>query len=464
MALPTRSLLRRAIHQASSLPPTIKEQLGIPAEDGKIVKTHGFVKSIRKSKNVGFLDLTDGTTSQELKVILRTQNQPKFQVGQSVSITGEWSRSAGKGQDKELRYDPENPRHSYQIIGSVPDDYPLQKKVTSMSFLRSLPSLKHRTATIASFYRLRSFLEGQMLQFFNTRGFTKVSPPIITSSDCEGAGETFKIAKSEDFFGKAAYLTVSTQLHIEALAMALNRVWTLTPCFRAEESNTTRHLSEFWMLEAEVCHANSLEQILSLTEDMIRFVTQKLVDSKDEYLRGVYFDPAVVEGRWLSLLGPRNRWHRMTYIEAIEKINAEHQARLKFGDSLSLEHERLLARDGPVFVTDYPQSVKPFYMSKSANFDETHPTVACFDLLLPEFGELVGGSLREHEYETLTQTMTRQGMSLDEMEWYTDLRRNGTVPHGGFGMGWERFITYLSGHDNVRDVIPFPRAPGLCKA
>ncbi|KAI5965047.1 SLM5 [Candida theae] len=456
-----QSVLRRYLRSKSTLAPTIKEQISASPPIGSTLEVRGFVKSIRNSKNVGFLDISDGSTSKIINVVLVGREQPRFQVGESVCVRGEWSASKGKGQDKELKYNPENPNHSYEIIGEVPEDYPLQKKATSMSFLRTLPSLKHRASTIASFYRLRSFLETQMMDFFNNHSFTKVTPPLITSSDCEGAGETFEIKQADDFFEKRAYLTVSTQLHLEAISLALNRAWTLAPCFRAEESKTSRHLSEFWMLEAEISYLNKLEPLLSFTEEMIKSVTRSLVERKKEYLEGTYLDQEVIESRWSSILG--SDWRRLTYHEALEELNKQ-GANLEFGDSLNLVHERALAENGPVFVTDYPASMKPFYMLKSLSYNENEPTVACFDLLLPQFGELVGGSLREHDYDTLIESMREKSMNLEDMEWYITLRKCGTIPHGGFGMGWERFVTYLSGHDNIRDLVPFPRAPGLCKA
>ncbi|KAI5949347.1 SLM5 [Candida jiufengensis] len=463
MFFTTKTLHRCLCRGYRTLQPTIKDQLS-STPIGSILEAKGFVKSIRNSKNVSFLDITDGTTSKNINVVLLGKEQPKFQIGQSIAIKGEWNMSkSGSSQEFELKYNSKNSDHSYQIIGTVPEDYPLQKKATSMSFLRTLPSLKHRTSTISSFYRLRSFLETSMMEFFNSQDFTKVYPPLITSSDCEGAGETFKISKCEDFFEKQAYLTVSTQLHLESLALALNRVWSLSPCFRAENSKTSRHLCEFWMLEAEICYLDDLEPLLDFTESMVKFATKKVVENyKDEYLNGVYIDKEVVESRWNSILD--KEWQRMTYNEAIQLINEKGVDSLKFGDSLSLDHERFLASHGPIFITDYPKSMKPFYMLNSKDYSPEKSTVACFDLLLPEFGELVGGSLREHDYDSLVNSMKKHQMSIEEMKWYLDLRKNGTIPHGGFGMGWERFINYLSGHDNVRDIAPFPRAPSLCNA
>ncbi|KAL6450522.1 SLM5 Asparagine--tRNA ligase [Candida maltosa Xu316] len=337
-----------------------------------------------------------------------------------------------------------------------------------MSFLRTLPELKHRTSTLASFLRLRSFLEFQLLSFFQQRDFIKVTTPLITSSDCEGAGEVFQIEPfngnpKEPFFGKNAYLTVSTQLHLECLSLALNRAWTLTPCFRAEKSNTTRHLSEFWMLEAEISYVDSVYQVTNFIEDMVRHVTKSLQDTRNDYLSGSYIEDELVKSRWDQIL-TKERWPRMTYDEAIEHVNKNlpESEQLTWGDSLQLKHERMLAEKSPIFITDYPEIQKPFYMLKSSNYNPEKPTVACFDLLVPEFGELAGGSLREHDFDVLLNNMKHHQMNLEDMEWYLNLRRQGTIPHGGFGLGFERLITYLAGHDNVRDIAAFPRASDLC--
>ncbi|RCK65431.1 Asparagine--tRNA ligase, mitochondrial [Candida viswanathii] len=479
MLRPQRSTLAKWVRYKSDyLNPTIKQQLSHPAEIGSIIEARGFVKSTRASKKVGFVDISDGSNHQTLNIVLQGPDQPKFKVGQSIAVKGQWCEGKGR-QPYELKYDPQNPGHSIAIVGDVTEDYPLQKKATSMPFLRTFPEIKHRTSTLGSFLRLRSHVEFKLMEFFQLQDFIKVTPPLITSSDCEGAGEVFSVRAPSDkpgesFFGKNAYLTVSTQLHLECLALALNRAWTLTPCFRAEQSHTTRHLSEFWMLEAELSHVDSVYQVTNFIEDMVRYVTQSLADSSktnqsvdagdgNDYVNGTYIEKELVEARWSKMLTPE-RWPRMTYTDAVAHLNKvlPQDEQLQWGDSLQLKHEIMLAESSPIFITDYPEAQKPFYMLKSANYDPEKPTVACFDLLVPGSGELAGGSLREHDYEVLKKNLESHSMDMQDMDWYLNLRRQGTLPHGGFGLGFERMVTYLAGHDNVRDVAAFPRAPGLC--
>lgn len=473
------TLLKFVRFKSDYLKPTIKELLETPLNVGTKVEASGFVQSYRYAKRIGFVDIMDGSINKKLNIVLKTAEHPQFKVGQSIMVKGDWIEGRGT-QKYELKYNPKNPEHQITIVGDVTENYPFQKKSTSMSFLRNYPELKHRTRTLGSFLRLRSHVEFKLMEFFNQQDFIKVTPPLITSSDCEGAGEVFSVRSSSDkpdqkFFGKDAYLTVSTQLHLECLALALNRAWTLTPCFRAEQSNTTRHLSEFWMLEAEISYVDTVHQVIAFIEDMVRYVAQDLADSSvdvsgginagdgKDYLKESYFDKILIQERWAKLLTP-GRWPRMRYIEAIEELNKvlPEDEQLKWGDSLQLKHERLLAEKSPIFITDYPADQKPFYMRKSRSFNPERPTVACFDLLVPEFGELAGGSLREHDYDVLKKNLEDHEMDLSDMEWYLNLRREGTIPHGGFGLGFERLIAYLAGYDNVRDISAFPRAPGLC--
>lgn len=479
-----------AASNSTQLKPTILEIHNQPPPTNQILETQGHVKSIRKFKKVGFLDINDGSIYQGLNIVLKdpnSQSLPELKVGQSIKVKGDWIESKGK-QSYELIYDDKNPKHELTIVGDVASDYPLQKKETTMQNLRLYPSLRHRTSTLSSFLRLRSFLETKFMEFFNSKSFTKVTPPIITSSDCEGAGEVFKVEpvvnkggddgkETEKFFGKDAYLTVSTQLHLEALTIGLNRAWTLTPCFRAENSNTSRHLCEFWMLEAEICYIDDLKQLTNFTEDMVRYVTEALVEGTGAIttkfesgngndLLGASYGTVneIIKKRWDALL-TSDRWPSMTYTEAVEYLNKNHLPsveQLTWGESLQLKHEKLLAKESPIFITDYPSSLKPFYMLKSKDCDPTKPTVACFDLLIPDFGELAGGSLREHDYDTLVRDMKRYNMNIEDMEWYLTLRKNGTVPHGGFGLGFERLMIYLVGHENVKDIAAFPRAPQVC--
>lgn len=341
----------------------------------------------------------------------------------------------------------------------------------------------------AAVLQLRSLITTELTQFFNQNEFVQVYPPIITSSDCEGAGEVFTVSSAAQeatpglFFRTPKYLTVSTQLHLEALAAALPRVWTLSPTFRAEKSDTNRHLSEFYMLEAEVSFVESLPPLLDLIENMIRTLVQSLLASRvgREILSLPGHDADALRARWEGLVVP-SRWKRMTYTEAVGFLKtAVDQKKAKFkypttwGSSLQSEHEKYLASqfNGPIFVTDYPAGIKPFYMlpSDPQTSHTPGPTVACFDLLLPAVGELIGGSLREHRHAELLASMKSHGLveASEEAEqngsvldWYTDLRKMGSVPHGGFGLGMERLVCYLAGLENIREASAFPRWVGRC--
>lgn len=471
--------MHRSWRQLLLLTPTIKELLSKPPATDSQITACGHVRAVRSFKNVGFLDISDGSIFLSLNVVFNSNdfNAQAFKVGQSVRIRGTWVESRGK-QAYEIVYDGQDPNHSVEIVGHVPETYPIQKKSQTLQFLRTLPTLRHRTATLSSILRFRSTVESKLMDFFKAHDFVKVAPPLITSSDCEGAGEQFKLEPLhktlEGFFGKDAYLTVSTQLHLEALALSLNRVWTLSPCFRAEDSHTNRHLSEFWMLEAEICYVDSVNQLTDVVEAMVRHVVASITnDIKDlspgslqDLLNSRYAkeEAHTLKQRWNLMLSPEP-WPRVTYTEAIGLINEKRDKSLKWGDSISTEDEKWLAGthfQSPLFVTDYPMAQKPFYMPKSASFDPEQPTVACFDLLVPEVGELVGGSLRENNHNTLVAEMEARGMRTEEMEWYLSLRQNGGVPHGGFGMGFERLIVFLGAMENIKDVSAFPRAPQLC--
>lgn len=398
--------------------------------------------------------------------------------------------------------------------------FPIQKKYQSTDFLRQIPHLRIRTPFQSLLARFRSeclYQLGNVFHSFPNGGFTQVQPPIITSSDCEGAGETFTLlprgaaasssTEADHFFRAPKYLTVSSQLHLEAYAAELGNVWTLTPVFRAEKSDTPRHLSEFYMLEAEANFMYDLESLTSLVEDMLRDLTRRLYDSPvgQEILSAKRTgesgqesspDQSGLRQRWTALMdGPK--WHRITYTEAIEKLQravAEDGASFvhppTWDGGLQTEHEKyiveVLHQGSPVFVTNYPKTIKPFYMAPSAvGEDDSTPgeTVACFDLLLPEVSEVAGGSLREHRLPNIIQNMRDYGLikertstdpdtptpseplyphlspteDLGHLQWYADLRRWGSAPHGGFGLGFDRFLGYLSGVSSVRDVVSFPR-------
>ncbi|SCU99162.1 LADA_0H17942g1_1 [Lachancea dasiensis] len=462
-----------------NLPTTFKSLFKLiddPPE--RIQNVRGWVKSFRLLKKVAFIDLQDGTTPHTLKIVvprdtIDVERRPdsvlrQLRTGQSLLVKDAlWKPTPTRLQPFEL----ETSAASFQIMGQVPDSYALQKKFHTLAFLRSNPTLKHRSNYLGALMRFRSHVESSLTQFFDSHDFTKVSPPILTSGDCEGAGELFRVesnshlANKSSYFGKKTYLTVSTQLHLEVLACALNRCWTLAPCFRAEESDTNRHLSEFWMLEAELCFVENVGELTLIAEAMFKFVVEQCIARQADLLpsirpEGSAEDAQTVLARWTSLLA--TAWPRLTYSAAIELLTKRHaEVPFKFtpqwGSDLQSEHEKWLAShfDSPVFITNYPKDCKAFYMKR--NLDDT---VACFDLIVPQMGEIIGGSIREDNYDALIAEMSRRGMKVEELEWYASLRKNGSVPHGGFGLGMERFVAWLFGAHNIRDAIPFHRSAG----
>lgn len=478
--------LRQLQRCYSTLTPTIRDLIANPAPINSQITCYGHIKSVRSFKKLTFVDISDGSTHQSLNVVMDNTDasdniEPQLTVGQSVEVNGQWVESKGT-QANEVRIFTSEPRHSIKVLGSVPNNYPIQKKLLSLQFLRNHPTLRHRTSTLASVLRFRSLIEKELGTFFQENGCIKVSPPLITSSDCEGAGEQFKLESlrkhKDQFFDKSVYLSVSGQLHLEVLALSLNRVWCLSPCFRAEDSNTSRHLSEFWMLEAELSYVTEIAELTNFVESMIRSVILLSKSLKSEVglftdlLNSRYSkeDRQKLTARWDSLLR-EDKWPSVTYEDAIMIIN-KHKNKgkpiLKWGDDILTEDEKWLAGchfKSPVFVTDYPKAQKPFYMPNLSPeiYNPEKATVACFDLLIPEIGELVGGSLREHSYEKLVTEMNARNMDIECMEWYLSTRLNGSVPHGGFGLGFERLISYLSGLDNIKDISAFPRAPELCQ-
>ncbi|KAG7883835.1 hypothetical protein KL938_002420 [Ogataea parapolymorpha] len=467
MYISLRTDLRRQFRRYSSgsrwiLPKCIKDIAQNPPQIGDKIKLNGWVKSLRISKNVAFVDLVDGSSHGDIKCVVRPPSLiPKaLNTGAGVQISGVWTEGKGK-QNFELQV-TEQPESQIQVYGGVEELYPLQKKTHSSQFLRSIPEYRWRVPEAGSILRMSSKLESSFSEFFHEHSFYKTHPPIVTSSDCEGAGELFriesdsKLGSQEQFFGKKAYMTVSTQLHLEVLCAALGRVWTLTPCFRAEESDTNRHLSEFWMLEAEIAFIDDVSQLTRFSEEMLRYVARTLQNSGfDEFSEET-------KQRWDMLAN--GTYTQITYSEAIDLVR-QNSTIFKtvptWGDSLGSEHEKWLAGEyykGPVFVTNYPEDQKPFYMKKNND----GKTVACYDLLIPQIGELIGGSLREHDLQKLEQEIANRQMDIGPLQWYLNLRKNGSVPHGGFGMGFERLLQYMSGAENIRDTIPFPRTTNHC--
>ncbi|KAH9862117.1 hypothetical protein IAQ61_010320 [Plenodomus lingam] len=480
--------------------------------DGQPLTINGFVRSVRKQKRIAFAVIGDGSTLQTVQAVLPPQLAEGLSNGAAVAVTGTWAPSLGKGQSHELQVD-----HVRLLGENDAAAYPMQKKYQTAEFLRTLPHLRSRLPFNSLILRLRSLVTAHVTSYFAKHDFVQCHTPIITSSDCEGAGEVFTVApevpspatpeatstnqmkQREDlFFGSPKYLTVSGQLHLEALAQSVNKVWTLSPAFRAEKSDTARHLSEFYMLEAELAFVDDVNQIMDVVEDMLRSVTSEVKSSTvgHELLEaraqaheqedgGV--SPDTLVQRWQGLVaGP---WPRITYGNAVQHLkDAVAQGKVSFefapghADGLQTEHERYLAESvglgGPVFVTDYPRNIKPFYMAPSTSMQteaQAATTVACFDLLVPEICELVGGSMREHRLHELLQAMKEHGLqgaegaadgdeaaTEDALQWYVDLRRYGSVPHGGFGLGFDRLLCYLSGVSNIRDVVSFPRWHKRC--
>ncbi|KAK9464662.1 hypothetical protein V1512DRAFT_267867 [Lipomyces arxii] len=455
---------------------------------GEQITLYGWIRTTRKHKKVAFVNIQDGSNEQLQQLVFHDPEAVNnLRVGMSIKVTGSVQLRNRSDAPYELHVS------NFTVLGDVSEDdqFPLQNKYFSQDYLRrELPTVRFRSSSNGVAMRFRSRAIAALSDFFNRHGFVQTHPPLITSSDCEGAGEVFTVksdTSKTSFFGeKEGYLTVSTQLHLEALMMGLSRVWTLSPAFRAEKSATSRHLSEFWMLEAEVAYADQLEHIMSLVEGMIRTAVSILqadgqLDSalsvksfleKQKIEAGEGEDPDreitfnQIVDRWNSLTQPE-RWLRITYTDAVSILQQEYDTssatfdRPRYGDSLGSEHEKWLAKmyaRGPIFVTQYPASLKPFYMLPTSNGE----TVECFDLLVPDIGELVGGSLREHDLERLQKAVEKAGIDPSDLQWYIELRKWGSVPHGGFGMGFERLLCYLLGIYNIRDVIAFPRWVNHC--
>ncbi len=433
--------------------------------DGQVT-VQGWVRTRRDTGSFSFLEVNDGSCLANLQVIAdeKLENYGreicKLGAGCSVEILGTLQESPAKGQDVELLAE------KIAVLGwADPETYPLQKKRHSLEFLRSISHLRPRTNALGAVARVRSQLSFAVHSFFKQRGFVQIHTPIITTSDCEGAGEMFQVAsgdgEKEPFFGKPAGLTVSGQLQAEVYAQALGQVYTFGPTFRAENSNTSRHLAEFWMIEPEMSFCD-LSCDMELATAMLQAVIGDILASCPEDL--VLFDRFIEKGLLKKLRKVLDAdFVHITYSKAVamlEKQAADFQYPVSWGIDLQSEHERCLTEKiykSPVIVTDYPSSIKPFYM----RLNDDEQTVAAMDILVPGIGELVGGSQREERLDILTKRMTAAGIDLQEYDWYLDLRRYGTVPHAGFGLGFERLVQFVTGMTNIREVIPFPRTPGF---
>lgn len=405
-----------------------------------------------------FADLNDGSTMANMQLVL-DRKYDNLCTGASVSVTGNIALRNGRVDLAVSKLD---------VLGGCPPDYPLFKGRLPMDHLRSNLHLRSRTATFGAVWRLRSTLFAAVQSFFKDQSFLQVSTPVLTGNDCEGGGEAFRVTngKDDEFFGHPVYTAVSGQLHAEFLASAMSRVYTLGPTFRAERSDSTRHLAEFWMLEAEMAFFTDLDQLLDFVEALMVQVAKHILLNAREEIQ--FFDERFEKGLIDKLTAcAEGGFTRITYTEAV-KILAESSLEIErtvnWGESLSVQHERFLAdKFGPVFITDYPKAVKPFYMKSSLTCKEGFPTVACMDFILPLIGEVVGGSIREDNYDQLAANIIENKQRLEDFDWYLDLRKYGSVPHGGFGLGMERILAYCTGIRNVRDLIPAPRYMDHCK-
>jgi asparaginyl-tRNA synthetase len=445
---------------------TIKEALASNKPiDG--ITICGWVRTRRDSKGFSFLSINDGSCLANIQAIVDdgipgSESISTATTGSSIKVKGQLVESPGKGQSYEIK------ALEIEVTGTADDTYPLQKKGHSPEFLREIAHLRPRSNLFGCVFRTRSRLAYAIHQFFQEKGFVYVHTPIITASDCEGAGEMFRVTtldgnqtdKENDFFGKPTYLTVSGQLEVETFACALSNVYTFGPTFRAENSNTTRHASEFWMIEPEMAYCD-LEGDMDLAEEMIQYLIKDTLQhcAEDLDLFGKFVDTGLLE-RLHSVSD--QAFQRISYTEAVKilkEAEMEFEYPIEWGINLQTEHERFLTEEyfkSPVTVHDYPRSIKPFYM----RINDDGKTSAAMDLLVPGIGEIIGGSQREERLDVLLKNMEENNISKEDYSWYSDLRRYGTVPHSGFGLGFERMLMFVTGVANIRDVIPFPRTPG----
>ncbi len=444
----------------------------------KEVAVGGWVRSVRDSRTFGFMVINDGSCFDTLQIVYHDElpnfaEISKLNVGSSVIVRGTLVATPEAKQPFEIQ------ASAVEVEGASTPDYPLQKKRHSLEYLRTLPHLRQRTNTFMAVFRVRSLLAYAIHKFYQERGFVYVHTPLITASDAEGAGEMFqvttldldRIAKSDakevdyskDFFCKPTFLTVSGQLNVETYMEAFRNVYTFGPTFRAENSNTTRHAAEFWMIEPEMAFAD-LDDLLEIEEAMIKYLISYVLENAPEEMK--FFDSFVEKGlieRLTKIV--ESDFGRVTYTEAVEllkKHNDKFENKVEWGCDLQTEHERYLTEKiygKPVFVTDYPKDIKAFYMK----LNDDGKTVAAVDCLVPGVGEIMGGSQREDDYDKLLARINELGLKPEAYDWYLDLRKYGSVRHSGFGLGFERIIMYITGMQNIRDVLPFPRTTGTCE-
>jgi asparaginyl-tRNA synthetase len=458
--------------------PRIAELLKSGQPD-QIVTIQGWVRTKREQKSFTFLEVNDGSSLAGLQAVVNNDLTnyetliKRISTGASVSVTGKLVASQGKGQRVEVQ------ATELVVHGEAdPETYPLQKKRHSFEYLREIGHLRSRTNTLAAVFRVRNACATAVHQFFQERGFMWIHTPILTASDCEGAGEMFTVTRfnlnelpkidgkaegkvdfSQDFFGRPTYLTVSGQMEAEVMAMAFSNVYTFGPTFRAENSNTSRHLAEFWMVEPEMAFCDLLGD-MEIAEQFLKYIFRYVMDHCQEDL--AFFQDRIDNSVMATAENIiNNEFARVTYTEAVallEKTNRKFEYPVSWGLDLQSEHERYLAEElfkKPVIVTNYPTEIKAFYM----RLDEGGKTVSAMDILAPKIGEIIGGSQREERLDVLMERIRDSGLDPAAYWWYTDLRRYGTVPHAGFGLGFERLVQFMTGMTNIRDVIPFPRSP-----
>ena len=441
---------------------------------GKEVLLGGWIRNHRKQKEFGFIDFNDGTCFQNLQIVYDNSLKnfddiQKLHIGSAITVRGTIIKSEGNGQAIEMKL------MEYTLCGDCPEDYPIQPKRHTREFLREQAYLRTRTNLFGAVFRVRSVAAYAIHKYFQDKGYVYFHAPIITASDCEGAGEMFqvttldmdRVAKSgevdysKDFFGKKAALTVSGQLQAETFAMSYKKVYTFGPTFRAENSNTKTHASEFWMIEPEIAFCD-LEGDMDIMEDMLKYVVKYVLDNCSNEMS--FFDKFVEKGlldKLHKLINSKfTRIDHEEVISILKKAPVKWEFAPEYGEDIAREHEKYITEyfNGPVFIKNWPKDIKAFYMKQN----EDGKTVAAVDLEVPGAGELMGGSQREENYDKLLDRIKELGMKEEDFEWYLNLRKFGGCVHSGFGMGFERLIIYLTGVDNIRDVIPYPRTPGNC--
>lgn len=443
----------------------------------KEIVLEGWIRNHRKQKEFGFIDFYDGTCFKSVQIVYDTNLSnfdeiTKYHIGSSIKVKGKVIKSPAKGQEFEIKAE------EVILLGDCPEDYPLQPKRHSREFLREIGYLRPRVSLFQAVFRIRSLAAHAIHTYFQDRGYVYFHAPLITGSDCEGAGEMFRVTSfdlnnipkdengnidfKKDFFGKESSLTVSGQLQAETFATAFKKVYTFGPTFRAENSNTKVHASEFWMIEPEVAFCD-LNGIMDIEEDMLKFIVSYVLDKAKDELE--FLDKFVEKGLIEKLTKlVDSKFTRITHKEVIsilKKADVKWEFEPEYGEDIAKEHEKYITEyfGGPVFITDWPKDIKAFYMKAN----EDGETVAACDLEVPGAGEIMGGSQREESYEKLLKRMDELNMDKKELEWYLNLRKFGTCVHSGFGMGFERLLIYLTGVENIRDVIPYPRTPNNCE-